>query len=81
MSVYGAEAGNMALKSMALGGVFIAGGIAPKILPALKDPEFMRSFVEKGRMKPLMQSIPVKIIVNEKLALLGAARCAAVKSA
>lgn len=81
VSVYGAEAGNMALKSMALGGVFIAGGIAPKILPRLKDPEFMRSFVEKGRMKPLMETIPVKIIVNEKLALLGAARCAAVKSA
>lgn len=81
VSIYGAEAGNMALKSMALGGVFIAGGIAPKILPRLKDPSFMKSFVEKGRMKPLMETIPVKIIVNEKLALLGAARCAAVKSA
>jgi glucokinase len=80
VSVYGAEAGNMALKSMALGGVFIAGGIAPKILPFLKDPEFMRSFVEKGRLTPLMETIPVKIIVNGKLALLGAARYAAVKA-
>jgi glucokinase len=81
VSIYGAEAGNMALKSMALGGVFIAGGIAPKILPRLKDPSFMKSFIEKGRMTPLMETIPVKIIVNEKLALLGAARCAALKSA
>jgi glucokinase len=78
ISVYGAEAGNLALKSMALGGVYVAGGIAPKILPKLKGPEFMKSFIEKGRMKPLMESIPVRIITNEKLALLGAARCASV---
>jgi glucokinase len=81
VSVYGAEAGNMALKSMALGGVFIAGGIAPKILPRLKGPEFMQAFVEKGRMKPLMESMSVKVITNDRLALLGAARCASVKSA
>ena len=78
ISVYGAEAGNLALKSMALGGVYVAGGIAPKILPRLKGPDFMQAFIEKGRMKPLMESIPVRIITNEKLALLGAARCASV---
>jgi glucokinase len=81
VSIYGAEAGNLALKSMAVGGVYVAGGIAPKILPRLKGPEFMKAFLDKGRMRPLMESIPVKIIVNEKLALLGAARCASVKSA
>jgi glucokinase len=76
VSIYGAEAGNLALKIMALGGVYVGGGIAPKMLPKLAGPLFMQSFAGKGRMQPLLESIPVKVIKNEKLALLGAARYA-----
>lgn len=74
VSIYGAEAGNLALKMLATGGVFIGGGIAPKILNELKKPYFLESFLGKGRMRPLMQEIPVKVIVNDMTALLGAAR-------
>ncbi len=77
VSVHGAEAGNLALKVLATGGVFVGGGIAPKILPKLKAPAFMRAFTAKGRMRPLLEAIPVKVILNEKTALLGAARVAA----
>ncbi len=75
VSIYGAEAGNLALKSMATGGVYIGGGIAPKILDALQDGRFMKSFIDKGRYSQLMGQIPVRVILNEKAALLGAARC------
>ena len=81
ISIYGAEAGNMALKVMATGGVFLGGGIAPKILPRLKGPLFMDAFRGKGRMQRLLESIPVSVIVNDKTALLGAARCAQAKLA
>ena len=81
ISVYGAEAGNLALKTKATGGVYIAGGIAPKILPKLAGPLFMQAFVSKGRMQSLLESIPVRVAVNDQTALLGAARCAAMKSA
>lgn len=77
VSLYGAEAGNLALKLLATGGVFLGGGIAPKIVSALKEPEFMNAFTAKGRMRPLLQDIPVKVIMNPKTALLGAARHAA----
>jgi glucokinase len=80
-SVYAAEAGNLALKIMATGGVFLGGGIAPKIVSKLSQPSFMRAFVTKGRMQPLLESIPVKVITNDKVPLFGAARCALVKSA
>ena len=80
VSVYAAEAGNLALKMMATGGVFLGGGIAPKILSKLSLPSFMRAFVTKGRMQPLLESIPVKVITNDKISLFGAARCAMVKS-
>jgi glucokinase len=76
-SVYGAEASNLALKVMATGGLFLAGGISPKILDKLKGPLFMQSFLDKGRMRPLLESIPVKVVTNDKAGLLGAARCAA----
>ena len=76
VSIYGAEAGNLALKVMAMGGVYIGGGIAPKILPYLQGPQFMQSFTAKGRMRPLLESMPVRIILNEKTGLLGAARYA-----
>jgi glucokinase len=77
VSIYGAAAGNLALKMMALGGIYIGGGIAPKILPKLRDGAFMRSFVDKGRFAPLLERVPVRVILNDKTALLGAARCGA----
>lgn len=77
VSLYGAEAGNLALKIMATGGVYLGGGIAPKIVSKLKEPEFMNAFTAKGRMRPLLQDMPVKVIMNPKTALLGAARHAA----
>ena len=76
VSLYGAEAGNMALKVMATGGVYLGGGIAPKIIAKLRDPVFMNAFTAKGRMRPLLQAIPVRVILNPKVALLGAARYA-----
>ena len=79
IEVYGAEAANLALKVMATGGLFLAGGISPKILAKLKGPVFMKHFVEKGRLRPLLEAIPVQVVTNEKAGLLGAARCAAVQ--
>jgi glucokinase len=76
VSLYGAEAGNLALKVMARGGVFVGGGIAPKIIQRLKDAAFMDAFTTKGRMKPLLEAMPVRVILNAKTALLGAAHCA-----
>jgi glucokinase len=76
VSVYGAEAGNLALKTLATGGVFLSGGIAPKLLSKLTGPLFMQAFVSKGRMQPLLESMPVKVITNDQTALLGAARYA-----
>ena len=79
VSVYGAEAANLALKVMTTGGLFLAGGISPKILAKLTGPLFMKSFLDKGRLRPLLESMPVKVVMNEKAGLLGAARCAAVR--
>jgi glucokinase len=76
-SFYAAEAGNLALKIMALGGVFLGGGIAPKIASKLKQPAFMKSFAAKGRMSAMLEGIPISIILNDLTALQGAARCAA----
>jgi len=80
VSVYGAEASNLALKAMSTGGLFLAGGISPKILAKLKEPTFMRSFLEKGRMRALVEAMPVQVVINEKVGLLGAARCASVRA-
>ncbi len=79
ISVYGAEASNLALKIMATGGLFLAGGITPKILPKLTGPAFMKAFLEKGRLRPLVEAMPVHVVMNEKAGLLGAARCAVVR--
>lgn len=76
-SIYGAEAGNLALKAMALSGIYLAGGIAPKMLAKLKDGTFMRAFAAKGRYKRLLGTIPVRVIMNPKAAILGAATVAA----
>jgi len=73
VTAYGAEAGNLALKSLALGGLYLGGGIAPKILSALSNGSFMRAFLHKGRLSKLLRSIPVHVITNERCALLGAA--------
>ena len=74
IDVFGRQAGNAALTVMAVGGIFVGGGIAPKILPRLHDGGFMAAFVDKGRFEGLMRRIPVKVILNDLTALLGAAR-------
>ncbi len=71
--LYGAEAGNLALKTMSSGGLYLGGGIAPKILPLLQNGLFMQAFLQKGRMRPLLAAMPVKVILNERTALFGAA--------
>lgn len=76
IGIYGAEAGNLALKLMATGGVYLSGGIAARILPLLTTPAFMRAFTAKGRMQPLLEKIPVKVITNGGVGLMGAARYA-----
>lgn len=74
--IYGAEAGNMALKTMSLGGVYIGGGIAPKILPILTNNHFMNGFLSKGRFNEMLQAMQVKVSLNSETALLGAAHFA-----
>ena len=79
IGVYGAEASNLALKIMSTGGLFLTGGISPKILPKLNGTVFMEAFLDKGRMRPLVEAMSVHVVTNEKAGLLGAARCAAVR--
>ena len=74
--IYGAEAGNLALKTMSLGGVYVGGGIAPKILPVLANNHFMNGFLSKGRFNEMLQAMQVKISLNSETALLGAAHFA-----
>lgn len=75
--LYGAEAGNLALKAMSRGGLYLGGGIAPKILPLLQDGAFpgafLGAFLNKGRMRPLLEAMPVKVILNDRAALYGPA--------
>jgi glucokinase len=75
--LYGAEAGNLALKVMSRGGVYLGGGIAPKILPKLQNGRFLESFFSKGRMRPLLEAMPVRVILNDRAALYGPALHAA----
>jgi len=77
VSIYGAEAGNLALKSLAVGGVIIGGGIGPKIRPRLANGVFLEAFRGKGRFSSLLSSIPVRLALDPKAPLLGAARVAA----
>jgi glucokinase len=74
VSILGAEAGNLGLKVLATGGVYVGGGIPRKVLPLLKNGSFMQSFTRKGRMSQLVSRMPVHVILNERLGLLGAAR-------
>ncbi|MFN9176679.1 MAG: glucokinase, partial [Synechocystis sp.] len=73
VSAYGSEAGNLALKILPYGGLYIAGGIAAKILPLLDRYQFLTAFQNKGRMRPLMQNIPISVIMNANVGLMGAA--------
>lgn len=74
--LYGAVAGDIALTMMATGGVWLAGGIAPKLLAFLEEGTFMARFLSKGRMRPLVEAMPVRVVVKADVALWGAARCA-----
>ncbi|MFQ5757383.1 MAG: glucokinase [Acidiferrobacterales bacterium] len=75
-SIYGAEAGNLALKCLAVGGVLVGGGIAPKLLPALEKGDFMKGFAAKGRYAGLMASMPVRVALNPRAPIIGAAHYA-----
>jgi glucokinase len=77
IEAYGAEAGNLALKLLPYGGLYITGGIAPKILPLIQNGSFLLNFSQKGRMRPLLQEVPVHVILNPQVGLIGAALCAA----
>jgi glucokinase len=77
VAIYGGEAANLALKVLATGGVFVGGGIAPKILPKLLDGTFFGAFCDKGRFAALLAKIPVRVVTNDRCALLGAARAGA----
>jgi glucokinase len=76
VEIYGAQAGNLALTSLATGGVFIAGGIAPKILSVLKRGEFIERFSDKSPMSDLLRSMPVRVVLNTRSGLMGAVQLA-----
>ncbi len=80
-SAYGAEAGNLALKILAIGGVYLGGGIAPKLLKTMQKGGFMQAFTDKGRMKHLLETMPVRIILESRAALMGAAAYAEERAA
>lgn len=80
VTYYGMEAANLALKLLSTGGVYLGGGIAPKIIEKLKDGTFMKAFLGDNRLKDMLQAMPVRVIMNDKTALIGAARYAALKS-
>jgi glucokinase len=73
LSLYGAEAGNVALKFLALGGIFLGGGIAPKLVDRMKEGKFLEAFLDKGRFRKLLETIPIRIVLNDETALLGTA--------
>jgi glucokinase len=73
VSILGGEAGNLALKVLATGGVYLGGGIPPRIIPALERGDFLRAFCSKGRLKKVLEKMPLHIIINPKTALLGSA--------
>ena len=81
VSAYGSEAGNLALKLLSVGGVYIGGGIAPRILEKLKDGTFMKAFTDKGRLSQLLINMPVRVILESRAALAGAAAYAEARAA
>ncbi|MEA4903168.1 glucokinase [Desulfitobacterium sp.] len=80
LEILGAEAGNLALRSLAYGGIYLGGGIVPKLLPQLRESSFLKAFYDKGRFHELLSSIPVYVILEEQTALYGAARYALLTS-
>ena len=78
ISLYGALAGNLALQYLSKGGVYLGGGIAPKIVPLLQEGGFMQAFLAKGRFEKYLSEIPVKVVMDESAPLLGAAQYALV---
>src|SRR6266404_4510927 len=81
VSIYGAETGNCALNFLSTGGIFLGGSIAAKIVPKMKEPIFMQSFLDKGRMESLLKEMPVKIVLNDDSGIIGAARYTLVERA
>ena len=81
VSAYGAESGNLALKVLSVGGLYVGGGIAPRILEKLKDGAFMKAFTDKGRLSQLLINMPVRIILESRAALMGAAAYAEARAA
>ncbi len=81
VSAYGAEAGNLALKILSVGGIYVGGGIAPRILEKLKDGTFMKAFTDKGRLSQLLVNMPVRVILESRTALIGAAAYAEARAA
>ncbi len=81
VSAYGAEAGNLALKVLAVGGLYVGGGIAPRLIEKLKDGTFMKAFTDKGRMSQLLINTPVRVILESRAALMGAAAYAEARAA
>ena len=73
VGIYGSQTGDCALNYMSTGGIFIGGSIAAKIVPKMKDPVFLRAFLAKGRMEPLLKGMPVRIVINDDSGIMGAA--------
>jgi glucokinase len=80
VAIYGAEAGNLGLRMLATAGVFLGGGIAPRILPALRRRGFLDAFTGKGRLQALLEAMPIRVVLNDQAALRGAARRAALEA-
>jgi glucokinase len=80
VAIYGAEAGNLGLRMLATAGVFLGGGIAPRLLPALRNRTFLDAFAAKGRVRALLETLPVRVVLNDRAALIGAARRAAIEA-
>jgi glucokinase len=77
VSIYGSEAGNLALKTLPRAGLFVAGGIAPKLIDVIRNGTFLRSFRAKGRMEQVLDTIPVRVVLEPRVGLYGARRAAA----
>ena len=81
VSIYGAETGNVALNFLSTGGIFIGGSVAAKNVSRMKDPIFMQSFLDKGRMESLLKDMPVTIVLNDDSGIIGAARYTLIEKA
>jgi glucokinase len=73
VAAYGSEAGNLALRTLSWGGIYVTGGVAPKLLPKIREGAFMQAFRYKGRLSPLLADIPVHVVLDPEVGLVGAA--------